>query len=98
MDIAESLSESVGLPMVDTMKNVLTHVDNAGVLVLVETLPPHFTPCINNYAKNIWFHEEIVKQNIKLFKIGTVEKLEGLFTKGLPFTTFDYIQNKFMDW
>ena len=46
----------------------------------------------------IWFHEDIVKHSNKLLKIDMVEQLGIFFTKGLPHTTFKYLQKKFMDW
>eukprot|EP00804_Cyclotella_cryptica_P016859 CCRYP_001829-RA/>CCRYP_001829-RA protein AED:0.14 eAED:0.14 QI:0/-1/0/1/-1/0/1/0/91 len=70
--------------------NVSIHKDNAGALVLVETLSPQFTPRSKHYAiKNIWFCDQIVQRKMKLLKIDTVEYLGDLFTKGLPRETFD---------
>ena len=37
------LGEKVGLPVSEATMNVSIHDDNAGALVLLETLPPQFT-------------------------------------------------------
>ena len=93
------LGEKVGLPVSDATMNVSIHEDNAGALVLAETLPPQFTPRSKHYAiKTIWFREQIVQRKIKLLKIDTVEQLGDLFTKGLPRATFEYLRKKLMGW
>ena len=75
------------------------HEDNAGALILAETLPPQFTPRSKHYAlKTIWFREEIVKRGIKLFKISTVEQLGDIFTKSLTKVTFEYLRKKLQGW
>ena len=85
IDMMNSLGEAIGLPIRDTTMNVLIHEDNMGALVLVRALPPQFTPRGKFYAaKTIWFCEDINKQEIKLLKIDTVEKLGEIFIKGLP--------------
>jgi len=79
--------------------NVSIHEDNAGALVLAETLPPQFTPRSKHYAiKTIWFREQIVLREIRLFKIDTVEQLGDMFTKGLPRATFEYLRHKLLGW
>jgi len=93
MDMDSMLEEKVGLPVSDATMNVSIHEDNAGALVLVETLPPQFTPRSKHYAiKTIWFREQIGQRKIKLFKIDTMEQLGNLFTKGLPRATFEYLR------
>ena len=78
---------------------VSIHEDNAGALVLAETLPPQFTPRSKHYAiKTIWFREQIVLRGIKLFKIDTSEQLGDMFTKGQPKETFEYLRCKLMGW
>jgi len=99
MDMVSLLGTKVGLPLKETTMNVSIHEDNAGALVLAETLPPQFTPRSKHYAiKTIWFREQIVKRKIKLVKIDTVEQLGDLFTKGLPRVTFEYLRKKLMGW
>ena len=44
MNMVSMLGEKVGLPVSDATMNVSIHEDNAGALVLAETLPPQFTP------------------------------------------------------
>eukprot|EP00804_Cyclotella_cryptica_P024019 CCRYP_020058-RA/>CCRYP_020058-RA protein AED:0.35 eAED:0.35 QI:0/-1/0/1/-1/0/1/0/65 len=62
---------------------VSIHEDNAGALVLAETLPPQFTPRNKHCAiKMIWFREQIDLRGIKLLKFDTVEQLGDMFTKG----------------
>ena len=72
--------------------HVSIHEDNAGALILAQTLPPGFTPRSKFYAqKTIWFREEIVKRGIFLLKIDTIEQLGDMFTKALPRVTFEYL-------
>ena len=99
MDIVESMASVVGLPNPKTSMHVSIHEDNAGALILAETLPPQFTPRSKHYAlKTIWFREEIVKRGIKLFKISTVEQLGDIFTKSLTKVTFEYLRKKLQGW
>jgi len=99
MDMVMLLGTRVGLPLKETTMNVSIHEDNAGALVLAETLPPQFTPRSKHYAiKTIWFREQIVMRKIKLVKIDTVEQLGDLFTKGLTRVTFEYLRRKLLGW
>ena len=100
MDMVVELGKAVGLPCDDlTTMHVSIHEDNAGALVLAETIPPEFTPHSKYYAiKTVWFREEIQKRKIKLLKIDTVEQLGDLFTKGLAKVTFEYLRKKIMGW
>ena len=99
MDMDSLLGTKVGLPVSGATMKVSIHEDNAGALVLAETLPPQFTPRSKHYAiKTIWFREQIVQRKIKLFKIDTVEQVGDLFTKGLPRATFEYLRKKLMGW
>ena len=78
---------------------VTIHEDNAGALVLAETLPPQFTPRSKHYAiKTVWFREQIVTRGIVLVKIDTVEQLGDMFTKGLGKVPFEYLRKKIMGW
>ena len=100
MDLVQEMGSVVGLPTEDlTTMHVSIHEDNAGALVLAETIPPAFTPRSKYYAiKTVWFREEIQKRKIKLLKIETVEQLGDIFTKGLPRATFEYLRRKMMGW
>lgn len=100
MDMVQLLGSVVGLETKDmTSLHVTIHEDNAGALVLAETLPPQFTPRSKHYAiKTIWFREEIHKRGIKLLKIETVEQLGDLFTKGLGRVAFEYLRKRLMGW
>ena len=50
------LGEAVGLPKDLTTMHVLIHEDNAGALILAETLPPQYTPqSKHDTIKTIWF-------------------------------------------
>ncbi|KAL7477223.1 hypothetical protein ACHAW6_003036, partial [Cyclotella cf. meneghiniana] len=61
MDMVSMLGEKIGLPVSEATMNVSIHEDNAVALVLVETLPPQFTPRCKHYTiKMIWFREQIV--------------------------------------
>ena len=99
MDIVKSVSTAVGLPDPTTVMKVSIHEDNAGALILAQTLPPQFTPRSKHYAiRTIWFREEIVKRGITLLKIATGEQLGDIFTKSLPKVTFEYLRKKLMGW
>ena len=75
------------------------HEDNAGALILADTLPPQYTPRSKHYhIKTIWFRELIKKLKIKLVKIETVEQLGDLFTQALPRVQFEYLWNNLMGW
>jgi len=79
--------------------NVSIHEDNAGALVLVETLSPQFTTRSKHYAiKTNWLHEQIVLRGIKLLKIDTVKQQGDIFTQGLPRAIFEYLRKKHMGW
>ena len=99
MDMVSSIGHVVGLEVGDTSMNVSIHEDNAGALILAETLPPQYTPRSKHYAiKTVWFREAIVKRGIKLVKIDTVEQLGDIFTKSLPRVVFEYLRKKLMGW
>jgi hypothetical protein len=94
IDIVKELGVVVGM---ETDKLVSMHVsiheDNAGALVLAETIPPQFTPRSKYYAiKTVWFREEIQKCGMKLLKIDTIEQLGDIFTKGLARAPFEYLR------
>ena len=73
--------------------------DNARALVLMETIPPQFTPQSKYYAiKMVWFPEKRHKCGIKLLKIETLEQLDGIFTKELARSTCEYLQKRMMGW
>ena len=79
--------------------HVSINKNNAGALILAETIPPKFTPWSKYYCiKTVWFCEEIQKRGIKFLKIETVEQLGDMFTKGLPRATFEYLRAKIMGW
>jgi hypothetical protein len=99
IDMVESVTSSMKLPIRETTMKLSVHDDNSGALVLAKTLPPQFTPRSKHYAiKTIWFHEEIHKRCIQLLKINTVEQLGEIFTKGLVQVTFEYLQKKIIQW
>eukprot|EP00804_Cyclotella_cryptica_P012614 CCRYP_020783-RA/>CCRYP_020783-RA protein AED:0.06 eAED:0.23 QI:0/-1/0/1/-1/0/1/0/156 len=99
MDMVSLLVTTVGLPVSGATMNVTIHEDNAGALVIPDTLSPQFTPRIKHYViKMIWFREQIVFSGIRLFKMDTVEQLGDMFTKGLPRTTFEYLRKKLLGW
>ena len=100
IDIIKEIGQTVGLETKDmTFMHVSVHEDNAGALILAETLPPQFTPRSKHYAiKTMWFREGIHKRGIKLLKIETVEQLGDIFIKGLPRAIFEYLRKKMMGW
>ena len=101
IDMTKELLSAFGLKLDSTSMKVSIHEDNAGALVLGNTLPPGFTPRSKHYAiKTIWrwFREQIVKRGIKLLKIDTKEQLGDIFTKGLPEPAFIYLRGKLIGW
>ncbi len=99
IDMVESVTCSVNLPIGETTMQLSVHEDNSGALVLAKTLPPLFTPCSKYYAsKTIWFQEEIHKHCIKLLKINSVKQLGDILTKGLAQVTFEYLCKNLIGW
>ena len=87
--MTKSLRKAIGWPPDEKIIKVSIQKDNAGDLLLLNTLPPQLTPHSKYYAsKRIWFHENIQNHGIKNMKIDTVEKLGYMFTKGLKIVTF----------
>ena len=52
IDIVTSLGDATGLPKDFTLMHVSIHEDNAGVLILAQTLPSQYTPQSKHYAVN----------------------------------------------
>ena len=100
LDIVAEVGKAVGLPVDDQPKmHVRIHEDNAGALVLANTLPPQFTPASKHYAvKTHWFREQIIRRGIQVLKISTTEQLGDICTKCLPQATFEYLRKKLMGW
>ena len=99
IDMVSELGPALGLPVGETTMNVSIHEDNAGALILAETLPPQFTPRSKHYAiKTVWFREQIVMRGIKLVKIDTIEQLGDMFTKSLSKVVFENLRKKLMGW
>ena len=92
-DIVKEVSKVVGLATDNlSSMHVSVHEDNAGALVLAETIPPEFTPRSKYYAiKTVWFREEVQKRGVKLIKIDSMEQLGDIFTKGLDYAVFEYL-------
>jgi hypothetical protein len=65
IDMVDSVTSSVHLPIGETTMKLSVLEDNIGALVLEKTLPQQFTPRSKYYAiKMIWFCEEIHKRCI----------------------------------
>lgn len=77
INIVAKIGVVVGLKTEDLISmHVSIHEDNAGALVLAETIPPQFFHRSKYYAiKTVWFRKEIQKLGVKLFKIETVKQL-----------------------
>ena len=79
--------------------HVSVHEDNAGALILTQTLPPKFTPRSKYYAiRTVWFREESNKRGVKLLKIESAEQLGDMFTKGLSRPQLEYLRKEMMGW
>jgi len=100
LDMVQELSGAIGLSAKDgASMHIRLHEDNAGALILAQTIPPEFTPRSKHYAiKTNWFREQIVARGIKLIKCETKEMLGDIFTKCLPQPQFEYLRKKIMDW
>ncbi len=99
MQMVEFLGPAVGLPVDCTSMHDCIHEDNAGALILADTLPLQYTPWSKHYhTKAIWFRELIKKLKIKLVKIETVEQLGDLFTKAHSRVQFEYLRKYCMGW
>ena len=99
MDMVSSMGDAVGIPSGGTTMNVSIHEDNAGALILAETLPPQHTPRSKHYAiKTVWFREQIVRRGIKLLKIASEDQLGDIFTKGLGKIIFQRLCKELMGW
>ena len=97
IDMVSYLGPALGIPSGNTTMKVSVHEDNAGALILAQTLSPQYTPRSKHYAiKTIWCREQIVLRRIKLLKIDTLEQLGDAFTKGLMRVTFEYLRKKLM--
>ena len=99
-DIVKEVGDILGLVTDDlSSMHVSVHEDNAGALVLAETIPPEFTPRSKYYAiKTVRFREEIQKRGVKLIKFDSMEQLGDIFTKGLPRAVFQYLRKCMMGW
>ena len=100
LDMVKELSGAVGLKAEDgASMHIRLHEDNAGALILAQTLPPEYTPRSKHYAiKTNWFREQINIRGIKLLKCDTKEMLGDICTKCLPQPQFEYLRKKLMGW
>ena len=99
MDMVAELGPVLGISAGDTMMKVSIHEDNAGALILAQTLPPQLTPQSKHYAiKTMWTRKQIMLRGIKLLKIDTVKQLGDTFTKGLSGVTFEYLWKRLIGW
>ena len=100
INLVESVGKAVGLGNSTGPKmDVIIHEDNAGALILAETVPPQFTLLSKAYAvKTHWFREQIIERGIKIMKISTTEQLGDICTKCLPLATFQYLCKKLVGW
>ena len=98
LDLVKEVGDAVGLDKND-QPVIRVHEDNAGALILANTLPPQFTPRSKHYAvKTHWFREQCFSRGIIIQKISTTEQLGDIFTKCLPQATFEYLRKKLMGW
>ena len=98
LDLVKEVGDAVGLDKND-QPVIRVHEDNAGALILANTLPPQFTPRSKHYTvKTHWFREQCFARGIIIQKISTTEQLGDIFTKCLPQATFEYLRKKLMGW
>ena len=73
------------------------HEDNAGALVLPNTLPLQSTLASKHYSVNThWFKEKITEIKIEIVNISTTDQLGDICTKYLLVTTLWYLRKKLM--
>jgi hypothetical protein len=67
MDIVAEIGEVAGMETKELVSMYISiHKDNAGALILAETIPPQFTLKSKYYAiKTVWFREDINRQGVK---------------------------------
>jgi len=98
IDLVAEVGASVGMPS-EQKPTLRIHEDNAGALILAQTIPPQCTPRSKHYAiKTHWFRWECLNRGIILQKIPTTEQVGDMFTKCLPQATFEYLRKKLMGW
>ena len=98
IDLVAEVGNAVGLDSNDP-PSIKVHEDNAGALILANTLPPQFTPRSKHYAtKTHWFRLECLKRGISIIKVSSAEQLGDICTKCLPRATFEYLRKKLMGW
>ena len=99
MDLAKLFANYYGLEPVETKMNVTLHEDNAGALILANTLPPEYTPRSKFYhIETIWFREQINLRGINVVAVPTKEQLGDIFTKGLSVEAFEYLRLRLCGW
>ncbi len=73
--------------------------DNEGALKLANTELPRITPKSKHFAvKYHWFRQHVMSGELTVVGIRTTEQLADIFTKGLPWETFNSLRNKLMGW
>ena len=73
--------------------------DNEGALKLANTELPRMTPRSKHYGvKYHWFREHVQSGLINVLPISTKDQLADIFTKGLPFETFERLRKLLMGW
>ena len=71
--------------------------NNNGAIELARA--PKIPPCTKHIAlKYHHFREHFRKGMIEINPIDTLEQVEGIFTKALPFSIFNYLRKKMICW
>ena len=98
--MVDEMVASVGFTQFNNSKmHVCINEDNAGALILAQTLPTQLTPAVKHYVvKTHWLKERCIDLGIVIQKIPTTEQLGDTFTKCLPVATFHYLRNNLMGW
>ena len=96
VNMVKEIGSAVGLSTAESTKmHVYIHEDNEDALVLVDTLPPQFTPASKQYAVKVhWFREKCIEMKIEISKVSTTEQLGDICEKCLPVATFQYLRKK----
>ena len=81
-----------------TLKTTL-YEDNEGALRLANTELPRMTPRSKHYGvKYHWFREHVQSGLVSVLPVSTKDQLADIFTKGLPFESFERLRERLMGW
>ena len=98
-DLVHTIAKACGLDQhLLTSFRTTVWEDNTGALTLANLDPGQSTPRSKFYDSKVhWFRSHLGPQ-MKVEKVETAEQLADLFTKPLPWETFEYLRKKLLGW